>query len=56
MAARRLTCIDGVKELLEVDMSPVFEKLNLKEHSEIVVVSAPPSFEAWASILFERLP
>jgi hypothetical protein len=26
-------------------MSSVFEKLNLKEHSEIVVVSAPPSFE-----------
>jgi hypothetical protein len=35
----------GVKELLEIDMSSVFEKLNLKEHSEIVVVSAPPSFE-----------
>src|SRR5438477_10532117 len=26
-------------------MSSVFEKLNLKEHSEIVVVSAPASFE-----------
>jgi len=26
-------------------MSAVFAKLNLKEHNEIVVVSAPPSFE-----------
>jgi hypothetical protein len=30
---------------LEIDMSAVFAKLNLKEQSEIVVVSAPPSFE-----------
>ena len=35
----------GAKELLEIDMSSVFEKLNLKQHSEIVVISAPPSFE-----------
>jgi hypothetical protein len=30
---------------LEIDMSSVFEKLNFKGHGEIVVVSAPPSFE-----------
>jgi hypothetical protein len=30
---------------LEIDMSTVFEKLNLKGHREIVVVNAPPSFE-----------
>ena len=31
---------------MEIEMSSVFEKLNLKGHREIVVVSAPPSFEA----------
>jgi hypothetical protein len=27
-------------------MNSVFEKLNLKQHAEIVVINAPPSFEA----------
>jgi hypothetical protein len=36
---------------LAIEMSAVFEKLNLKEHKEIVVVDAPVSFETELSAL-----
>ncbi|WP_184507844.1 hypothetical protein [Rhodanobacter sp. ANJX3] len=34
----------GIKPSQELGMGSVFEKLNLKDHGEIVVVNAPASF------------